>query len=61
MKRKIKLCGEAYYAYLIVYVDDIWSIDEKPEDAIDQIRETFRIKEGIVGFPSIYLGANIRQ
>ena len=61
MKRKRKKSGEEYYSYLIVYVDDLLSIDLKPEDAINQIGETFRIKEGSVGFPKMYLGANIRQ
>ena len=61
MKRKVKSNGEAYYAYLIVYVDDLLSIDIKPNDAIRHIGEMFRIKDGSVGFPNMYLGANIRK
>ena len=61
MKRKIKSNGEAYYSYLIVYVDDLLSIDIDPDITIRQIGETFRIKEGSVGFPNMYLGANIRK
>ena len=36
-------------------------LDEKPDDAIEQIGQTFRIKEGSTGFPKMYLGANIRK
>ena len=61
LKRKRKSNGDAYYAYLIVYVDDLLSIDVDPDAAIRQIGETFRIKEGSVGFPEMYLGANIRK
>ena len=61
LKRKRKSNGDAYYAYLIVYVDDLLSIDVDPDATIRQIGETFRIKEGSVGFPDMYLGANIRK
>ena len=61
MKRKTRKNGEKYYAYLIVYVDDLLSIDEDPEAAINHIGQMFRIKEGSVGFPKMYLGANIRE
>ena len=46
---------------LSFYLDDLLSIDEKPEAAINHIGETFRIKEGSIGFPKMYLGANVRE
>ena len=61
MKRKTRKNGEQYYAYLIVYVDDLLSIDDNPEEAIYHVGQMFRIKEGSVGFPDMYLGANIKQ
>ena len=61
MKQKVRSNGEEYYAYLIVYVDDLLSIDDNPENAINHIGQMFRIKEGSVGFPDMYLGANIRK
>ena len=61
MKRKVRSTGEEYYSYLIVYVDDLLSIDDNPENAINHIGQMFRIKEGSVGFPSMYLGANVRK
>ena len=60
-KGKVKDDGAKYYAYLVVYVDDILSVDFQPKAAIDQLGAYFRIKEGSVSFPNMYLGANVRK
>ena len=41
MKPKRDVQGQEYYAYLIVYVDDLLSIDIHPERAINQKGEIF--------------------
>ena len=61
MKRKKREDGRDYYSYLIVYVDDLLSIDVEPRTTIDQIGQSLRIKEGSVNFPDMYLGANVRK
>ena len=53
--------GEKYYAYLIVYVDNILSIDVNPKDLIDELGATFRIKKESIGFPIMYLGTNVKK
>ena len=60
-KEKIDKSGRKYYAYLVVYVDDILSIDLNPRESIDMIGSHFSIKKGSVGFPTNYLGSNIRR
>ena len=59
MKAKIRSDGSKYYAYLIVYVDDVLSIDISPNETIAGISNHFRIKEGSIGSSKIYLRANI--
>ena len=53
--------GNDYYAYMIVYVDDILVIDKKPQLIIDSIKDDFRLKEETVTFPSSYLGMDIKK
>ena len=61
MKPMIREDGSKYYAYLIVYVDDVLSIDVNPKEPIDKIGSIFRMKEGSIEEPKTYLGANIRK
>ena len=60
-KEKVNTNGEKYYAYLVVYVDDLLSIDVNPRESIDMIGSNFSIKKGSVGFPTNYLGSTIRK
>ena len=53
--------GKEYYAYLIIYVDDVLCIHHDPKQVMDVIGETFRLKNGIDTNPSNYLGADIRS
>ena len=60
-KAKTKPDGSKYYAYLLIYVHDVISVDLEPEKNIELIGETFKIKQGSSGTPSVYLGANIQK
>lgn len=60
-KVKTRPDGTKYYAYLVVYVDDILSIDVKPKIALDMIDSHFKLKPGSVSFPNHYLGTDIRN
>ena len=61
LKPSKKQDGSKYYSYLIVYVDDILSIDVNPKVMIDRIGEYFKVKDDSVTFPKMYLGANMRR
>ena len=51
--------GSKYYAYLVVYVDDVLCCDVDPSITMEQILSTFRLKNGYTD-PELYLGTGIR-
>ena len=53
--------GFAYYEYLLVYVDDILCISHKPKDTMLAIGKLYRLKDGLIAEPTVYLGATIKQ
>ena len=59
LKPCIKKTGEKYYSYLVIYVDDVLCFHEMPKSIMDQIGNTFRLKNG-VETPKMYLGTDIR-
>ena len=60
MRPAVKASGEKYYEYIFVYVDDILVVSEKPAVTMDTIGKAYRLKEGSVGPPTQYLGAQIK-
>ena len=50
--------GEVYYEWLLVYVDDLMCISEKPEETMNEIKKTYDLKD-TVKTPDRYLGADI--
>ena len=61
MKERTRKDGTKYYSYLVVYVDDVLCIDEKPKVIIDHIASVYRVKDGSVEAPSRYLGMNVKK
>ena len=61
MKAATKPNGEEYYAYIMVYVDDLLCIGLNPQQYMDRVSESFKLKAGSVGPPKVYLGANCQQ
>ena len=60
LRRKAKReSGEEYYELILVYVDDILLVSEKPQPVLDEIDSHYKIKAGSTGEPSVYLGAQI--
>ena len=52
--------GEAYYEYLLVYVDDILVFSEKPSAIMEKIGVHFTLKDGF-GEPDTFLGAGLTK
>lgn len=52
--------GEAYYEYLLVYVDDILVFSEKPGEVMDTIAKHFTLKDGYAD-PDTFLGAGLSK
>ena len=52
--------GFEYYAYALLYVDDILMVHHDAMGALKQIDKAFTLKPDSVGDPDIYLGAKFR-
>lgn len=53
--------GNEYYAYILVYVDDLLIIDKEPQRFMTQIQADFTVKRESIGPPDMYLGADIKK
>lgn len=49
-----------YYEMVLVYVDDILYVGHDPEKMMGTLGQIYKLKEGSVGPPTRYLGANIK-
>ena len=58
-KPMCKADGTTYYAYIVVYVDDLLVCSEDPAPIMEQIRSQFRLKDGYYD-PKLYLGTDVR-
>jgi len=61
IRKNVKLNGNPYYEYLLVYVDDVLVISHAPEEIMKGIGKEFEIKNNEYGPPKIYLGAGISK
>ena len=61
MKEATRPDGTKYWSYIIVYVDDILCINHNPTATMDLISGIYRMKQGSIEKPKVYLGANIRE
>jgi len=52
---------ETYYEIILVYVDDVLAILETPQSILDDLSKFYVLKEGSVGPPTCYLGADISK
>ncbi|KAG7369945.1 reverse transcriptase RNA-dependent DNA polymerase [Nitzschia inconspicua] len=53
--------GFEYYSYVLIYVDDILAISHEAMEDLQKIDYYFKMKEGSMGDPDIYLGSKIRK
>ena len=53
--------GFEYYAYILIYVDDLLIIMKDPKEAMAHIQESFTVKPSIIEEPKIHLGADINK
>ena len=50
-----------YYAYILLYVDDILIIDKNPERFMNLLKENYTLKPSSIREPKVYLGADISK
>ena len=53
--------GHEYYEMLFMYVDGILSVSHKPQEAIAEIANFFKPKDGSIKEPKIYLGGDVAK
>ena len=62
MKSMVRLAnGFNYYAYVLIYVNDVMVIRHDAESVIRRIDKYFKIKPNSNGYPDIYLGAKLNK
>ena len=53
--------GEEYYAYILIYVDDILIVAEDSRKIMESVRETYKVRDDTIKEPDQYLGADISK
>ena len=61
MRPAVKLDGTKYYEYMLAHVDDLCGMSIDTKSMFDAIGQLFRLKEGTVKEPDLYLGADIEK
>ena len=50
-----------YYSYVLLYVDNYLCICHNAKQELHKIDKFFKMKDGLIGNPDIYLGAKVKQ
>jgi hypothetical protein len=53
--------GVLYWAYILIYVDDILSVHHEPGAPLEKLDEYFKMKEGSIQVPTFYLSAKPKK
>jgi hypothetical protein len=53
--------GVSYWAYILIYVDDILCVHHDPGSPLENLDECFKMKEGSIQVPTFYLGAKLKK
>ena len=61
MKSSITSSGSKWYAYILVYVDNILITDEDPSKHMNTLRENYNVKPSSIGEPKLYLGDDVNK
>ncbi len=61
MKATTREDGLEYYAYVLLYVDDVMVIHHDALSILSKIDKYFKMKPGSMGDPTMYLGATLKK
>jgi hypothetical protein len=53
--------GVLYWAYIVIYVDNIVCVHHDPGSPLAKLDEYFKMKEGSIKVPTFYLGAKLKK
>ena len=57
----VKPDGTEYYEYVLTYVDDILCCSHDPAKVMETLKNVYKLKDGSVGRPTTYLGADVKE
>lgn len=60
-KPMVDKAGNEYYAYILIYVDDMLIIDKEPKILMDQVKDNYNVRDSTIKEPDQYLGADIKK
>ncbi len=61
MKAATKADGTKFYSYVLAYVDDILCLNTNPKNVMEALSKVYKLKDGSVKAPDVYLGAEVKQ
>ena len=61
MRMNVKPDGEAYYEYILVYVDDLMAISHGAGKCLGDLKQFIKFKNDKIEEPSMYLGATLEK
>jgi hypothetical protein len=53
--------GVLFWAYILIYVDDILCVHHDPGATLAKLDEYFKMKKGSIQVPTFYLGAKLKK
>jgi hypothetical protein len=53
--------GVSYWAYILIYVDDILCVHHDPGSTLAKLDEYFKMREGSIQFPTFYVGVKLKK
>jgi hypothetical protein len=53
--------GVLYWAYILIYVDDILCVYNDPGSPLENLDEYFKMKEGSIQVSTLYVGAKLKK
>ena len=61
MRPAVKENGSKYWEYVLVYVNNVLCISDKPQLTMNRLQAKFKLKDDKVEEPTIYLGASLSK
>ena len=55
MKFETRPDGSIYYAYILVYVDDVLIVSDTPSQYMDQLKSEYYVKPSSISPPKLYI------
>ena len=61
IRAEVRHDGEKYYVYILLYVDDVLSMNYITDDVLKRLDKYFKLKPSSLGDPDIYLVTKLNK